>query len=121
MTKDEIKRELDALGIDYQKDAKIADLEALYAPYANHGTVDGAAVRGEAGQAAPAEDTPNAESDNRTVSAVTDVNVREDPSMEARVLCVAKQGAVLEIGEGTAEGWTPVVLHAWVKSEFLEN
>ena len=34
MTKDEIKRILDEMGVEYGKDAKLAELETLYASHA---------------------------------------------------------------------------------------
>lgn len=34
MTKDEIKRVLDDMGVEYGKDAKLAELETLYASHA---------------------------------------------------------------------------------------
>lgn len=134
MTKDEIKRELDALGVDYAKESKLAELEALYAPYAPYETP--AAVQGAAtGEATPpkaahapaeiaggapasepgasVEDT--AAPDLRTV-ACSLLNMRD--AADGEVLAVARAGAPVEVIDAV-DGWAHVTMDAWVRGELL--
>lgn len=125
MTKDELKLELDALGVEYPKDAKLADLEALYAPYAPPADTgeapepDGPEEQPQAVQGDSEQPQPDAiDADRAVVSAAHGLNLRSEQN--GNVIHVLPRGAECDVLERDGE-WCRVSyeVDGWVRSEFL--
>lgn len=126
MTKDELKTELDALGVDYPKDAKLAELAELYAPYvpaADTGAappLDGPEGQPQAAQDGGEESRPETiDPDRAVVAAEYGLYMRAEPDGSAtHVLPGGTECDVLDIdGE-----WSRVScrIDGWVRTEFLK-
>lgn len=125
MTKDELKTELDALGVDYPKDAKLGELEALYAPYAPSTDTGGALDQNEPEEQPQTpqggNDEPLTEAidpDRAVVAAKHGVNMRETPG--GTVAHVLPEGAVCDVLEA-GNDWSRVScrVEGWVRTELL--
>lgn len=118
MTKDELKAELDALGVEYPKNASLADLEGLYAPYS---TATDAAKGPEGAFQKPRDESvasPTIDPDHAVVAAEHGLNVRTVPN--GKVLCVLPDGTECDVLDADGE-WSRVSFRfdGWVRSEFL--
>ncbi len=119
MTVDEIKRELDDLGVEYPKDALKAELEQLLAEAA-----EDAATGPETSEPDPEPDPaePGPEIGPRRRIVATDagaLNIRCEPG--GAVLKVVPDGTELTAIGDPEDGWQRVVIEAWAKAEFLKG
>lgn len=94
MTVEEIKRELDALGIDYKSDMVKAELEELLA----------------AAEEAPSASLVAATGGKR-------LNLRAAP--DGAVVTTVPDGTALEAAGKAEAGWRPVTLRVWAMEDFL--
>lgn len=119
MTVDEIKRELDDLGVEYPKDALKAELEQLLAEAA-----EDAATGPETSEPDPEPDPaePGPEIGPRRRIVATDagaLNIRCEPG--GAVLKVVPDGTELTAIGDPEDDWQRVVIEAWAKAEFLKG
>ena len=126
MTKDEIKRILDEMGVEYGKDAKLAELETLYASHATESQTHADKVETAAENDSPqawdgSDDGERSEEighDRAVVSAAHGLNMRDEQN--GNVIHVLPRGAECDVLERDEE-WCRVLYGAegWVRSEFL--
>lgn len=127
MTKDEIKRILDEMGVEYGKDAKLAELETLYASHATESqtrmpTRPKRAAENDSPQAWDGSDDGEQSEeighDRAVVSAAHGLNMRDEQN--GNVIHVLPRGAECDVLERDGE-WCRVLYRAegWVRSEFL--
>lgn len=119
MTVDEIKRELDALGVGYPPGARKTELEEMLAKAA-----EGAATAPETPAPDPEPDPaePGPEIGPRRRIVATDagaLNIRHEPG--GAVLKVVPDGTELTAIGDPEDGWQRVVIEAWAKAEFLKG
>ena len=119
MTVDEIKRELDALGVGYPPGARKTELEEMLAKAA-----EGAATAPETPAPDPEPDPagPGPEIGPRRRIVATDasaLNIRCEPG--GAVLKVVPDGTELTAIGDPEDGWQRVVIEAWAKAEFLKG
>ena len=117
MTVDEIKRKLDALGVEYLPDARKTELEQLLAEAA-----EDAATAPETPASDPEPDPaePGTEIGPRPRTVATDagaLNIRREPG--GAVLIAVPDGTELTAIGDPEDGWQRVVIEAWAKAEFL--
>ena len=125
MTKDEIKRILDEMGVEYGKDAKLAELETLYASHATesqtHADKAETAAENDSPQAWDGSDDGEQSEeighDRAVVSAAHGLNMRDEQN--GNVIHVLPRGAECDVLERDGE-WCRVLYRAegWVRSEF---
>ena len=126
MTKDEIKRILDEMGVEYGKDAKLAELETLYASHATesqtHADKAETAAENDSPQAWDGSDDGEQSEeighDRAVVSAAHGLNMRDEQN--GNVIHVLPRGAECDVLERDGE-WCRVLYRAegWVRSECL--
>lgn len=118
MTIDELKAELDALGIEYKAKATKDELEALYAPYA-----PAKAEPTDEEPTAQAESDPTADVEQPAVRVALDnpeasLNVRTVPG--GQVMTAVPNGTVLESVGAESDGWLLVLVPGWVRADLVE-
>ena len=106
MTKDEIKRVLDDMGVEYGKDAKLAELETLYASHATESQTHA--------------DKAETAAENGSPQAWDGSDDGEQSEEIGNVIHVLPRGAECDVLERDGE-WCRVSYKAegWVRSEFL--
>lgn len=110
MTKDEIKRILDEMGVEYGKDAKLAELETLYASHATesqtHADKAETAAENDSPQAWDGSDDGEQSEeighDRAVVSAAHGLNMRDEQN--GNVIHVLPRGAEATCSSATGNG-----------------
>lgn len=93
-TVNELKKELDSLGVEYDKNAKKADLETL-------------------------RNTKLVVKEEKAFKVLQLLNIRESPSYKAAVLRVANAGELVHV-ESVTNGWAALEEGGYCRVEFLK-